>query len=103
MAANPDGGPTIKSLSIEAVGIDSQTFNFDVTGWTKTNMGWQTNQWSFVANASTTTLKFTSLDSTAYGPALDNVSITYIPAPGAILLGSLGAGLVGWMRRRRAI
>lgn len=28
---------------------------------------------------------------------------TSVPAPGAVVLGTLGAGLVGWMRRRRAV
>ncbi len=106
MAGNPDGQPDIKTLEVSAVGVGtmSKSFSFDASNTTKSNMGWQQQQWRFTADSASTTLRFMSTTTNSpYGPALDNVSMTVVPAPGAVLLGSLGVGLIGWLRRRRAL
>ncbi|MBN1974869.1 MAG: choice-of-anchor C family protein [Sedimentisphaerales bacterium] len=99
MAGNPVGGPLVKELTVGAAG-KSQNFIFDTTGKSQTNMGWETMNFSFVANSSSTTLSFTSLINTACGPALDGVTVSLVPVPATILLGFIGLGVGGWKLRK---
>jgi hypothetical protein len=65
-------------------------------------MTWTEGQFTYNGPAITMAIiEFDNLGASRF--ALDNLTFNTIPAPGAILLGGIGAGLVGWLRRRRTL
>ena len=103
MAGNPDGGPAGRAMTVSAGGVSQQN-SFVEAGFTRSNMGWMTMKFQFIATTATTTLQFTSTTPGNYGPALDNVRATgaVVPEPSSIImLGSGALGLLGFVRSRR--
>jgi choice-of-anchor C domain-containing protein len=112
MAGNPDGGPAVKTLTVGATGNAAQTYSFDTTGDSRPSMGWEGKTYFFTATGALTTLTFTSTTTAnsgnsgfpfAFGPALDNVSVTATPEPvSLVLFGGLLVGGAAVVRRRMA-
>lgn len=100
LASNPTGPAGSKSLTA-SVGGTSGLFTFDPAGHTTTAMGWQTEKLLFTATGPTTVLSFASGNNSAWGPALDNVSIAPVPVPMGALFALTGFGSMLLLRRRR--
>jgi choice-of-anchor C domain-containing protein len=77
LAGNPGEAPMEKKLQVSAGGKTTE-FTFDITGKTRTDMGWVTKTWEFTAEADETTLQFMSLTEGCSGPALDDVVVVAI-------------------------
>ncbi|TJZ57006.1 choice-of-anchor C family protein [Streptomyces piniterrae] len=78
LAGNPelDQVPPVKTGKVLIDGQNVQDFSFDVTGKTKTNMGYVRRQVTFVATGPATTLTFASTTlHSATGPVVDDVTV----------------------------
>jgi len=102
LAGNPGAGPAVKTLQA-SIGSSSQTYTFDITGFTPDNMGWSQRQLDFTATSVMMNLTFSSLTAGNAGAALDGVSITAVPEPRAVSLGIVALCLAVFARTGRRV
>jgi len=85
MAGNTDGGNAVKSMDTLINGNFLANSTFDVTGHSKSNMGWTEYTYDFVSTGGPTTVTFQSKEENPFGPALDNVSLKAVPEASTVI------------------
>lgn len=75
LAGNPVSGPTVKTGQVLVNGDVLQSFSFDITGKSLTNMGYVPRATHFLATSLSTTLEFRSTTGSGFGPVIDDVKV----------------------------
>jgi len=107
-AYSPRPGVAATSTGIEVRfdGMLLDTIAYD--GSYLSGTSWTIKSYTVTASSGTAILAFAAAGtSDSLGGYIDNVCLESsnpaVPAPGAVVLGSLGMSLVGWLKRRRAL
>ena len=78
LAGNPVGPPVIKPMRLK-IGLNEFDFQFDTTGKTLIDMGWETKKVDFESQSESTEISFESLtESSGFGAAVDRVLLILI-------------------------
>jgi len=105
MAGNFYGGPDIKQMDVYWGDqyLGREVFDKAISGSTLTNVNWSFRSYN-VIGTSNDRLRFVSFgDDDGFGPTLDDISVSPVPAPSALAAFVIGAvpGAVVLLRRRR--
>jgi choice-of-anchor C domain-containing protein len=74
LAGNPDGGPAVKTGQVLVDGAPAQSFSFDITGKSPSNMGYLPQSVTFTSAGPSAKVEFRSTTADAYGPVIDKVA-----------------------------
>lgn len=101
MAGNPDD-KAIDPEKYLQVGLSQEPlYTVNTTQTSRNNMGWITKSFVFQAVSAQSTLHFAGGQESAYGVALDNISVTAVPEPETFAMLLAGLGVVGAVARRK--